>query len=193
MKYIAVISSVFVLVLVGAGGGNAALPPAPKPTCESEWCQKVRENRRIAIRLDNVFSRYQGSYLRGTGIYHARAGRKWNVNPFLIAVASGIESTYGRAPCGGRSETHNAWGFLSNRRCITFSSWPYAIDHVTRVIRQYYIDKGYTTVYAIGRRYCPPFDCPNDSWGRKAVYFLRLHFNSGAGVTFRAAVRATSG
>jgi hypothetical protein len=184
------IAGLIALAFAGAGYGTP-LPPAPASDNHSPWAERVRANRAIALRMDAVYRRYDTA-LAGMGIDHVRAGRQWHVNPFFVGAIEAIESTLGRNSCGYR-DTHNAWGFLSGGRCIEFASWRTGIYHVTRTLRVYYIDRGLTSVYAIGRRYCPPSDCPNDSWSRTAVAYMHSLYGSGPGILFKAAVRAVNG
>lgn len=151
------------------------VPAAPKRSCESSWCEKVRTTRRIALRLDGVFRRY-GSPLAGYGVEHVRSGRRWNVSPFFMAVASGIESTFAREACG-----YNAWGWGSCS--MGFSSWRSGIEFTARRMREL-MNHGLRDMYEFGAVYCPP--C-GSGWGSRQASWQRSIFHVRPSMTFAQA------
>lgn len=156
--------------------------PKVRKGCHTQWCQKVRATVKISKRIDRTLAQY-GSPFAGTGLDFARAGRHWNINPFLPVAATGIESTFGRAACG-----INPWGWASCQTSPPWATWREGIHYVTRYLRQRYVNEwGLTDVWAIGRVYCPP--C-GDGWGNKAAYYMRYFWGSGPGITYKAALKA---
>jgi len=78
---------------------------------------------------------------------------------FLVPAITGLESSFGkRYPRG----THNAYGWASG--AYSWDSWEESIDHVTRVLRQKYIDRGADTVSKIG-----PIYAESPTWAQRVA------------------------
>lgn len=92
-------------------------------------------------------------------------GRRWNVNPFLVASIAGAESTFGENACGG-----NAWGIASCR--VTYASFADGIQAATQLLRTGYLSRGLTTLDAVGGVYC---QC-GPSWAEHVSWFMRHLF-----------------
>lgn len=99
--------------------------------------------------------------MAGTGLAHARAGRRHNVNPFALVAIAGKESSYGLHRCGGR---FNSWGITScggwsYTNCVNGPpyyprfdpSWDVAINSAARFLRCRWPDA--TSVYEL-HGYC---------------------------------------
>lgn len=115
-----------------------------------------------------------GTPLSGYGYEFEAAGRRYNVNPFLVASISGTESSFGAAACGG-----NAWGI--NSCATTFSSFSEGLWYTTRLLRRFYISLGFDDIYKIGARYAACGVC----WANHTLQFWRGTFGqSWIGVTY---------
>ena len=105
----------------------------------------------VAGRINSVLAAYE-SPMVGEGEAFARAGKDWNINPFLVASLAGMESTFGRHPCS--IQPVNVFGWESCKRIVSFVSYKHAIFVVTRALRRSYLDKGYVTLDAVADKYC---------------------------------------
>jgi hypothetical protein len=108
----------------------------------------------------------QGTPLAGYAFQLEAEGRRWNVNPYMVAAISGVESSFGSAACGG-----NAWGLGSCS--VSIASFADGIRYVTRQLRTGYLNRGMSDVWSIGRIYCPP--C-GSGWGDKVAWFMHARF-----------------
>ncbi|MDO8551115.1 MAG: hypothetical protein Q7S03_00320 [bacterium] len=81
----------------------------------------------------------------------------------LVPAITGIESSFGlRMPY----RSYNAYGW--NNGVYKFSSWEDSIQHVSKVLRKRYIDRGATDVWKISRIYAPP----SKIWAKNVNYFM---------------------
>ena len=68
--------------------------------------------------------------------------------------------------------SYNCWGWgIYGNKVTRFSSYPEAIDTISRGIKANYIDKGLTSPEAIMRKYTPPSD---GSWAFGVNTFLKI-------------------
>ena len=124
----------------------------------------------VAKRLNHGLA---GTPLAGYGWEFEAAGWRYNVSPFLVAAIAGTESSFGAAACGG-----NAWGINS---CATsFGSFSEGLWYTTRLLRRFYIDLGFDTIWKIGARYAACGAC----WARHTLGFMQGRFGSGEQVTY---------
>lgn len=128
----------------------------------------------VAKRLKDGLTKPYAFPLRRYAFAMEAAGHRYNVNPYFIAAIAGVESTFGKAACGG-----NAWGIGSCS--VTFPTFKEGAFYTARLLRTGYLNRGLRDVYAVGRVYCPP--CGN-RWGEKVAYFMRYFFRSPPAVTY---------
>lgn len=86
----------------------------------------------------------------------------YDLDCYLLPAISGVESTFGKFIAPG---TNNAFGW--GRGIIPFTSFHEAIMTVGKGLRENYIDKGATSVNAIGAIYCE-----GNTWSGKVTYFM---------------------
>lgn len=76
---------------------------------------------------------------------------------YLVPSITGLESSFAkRYPKG----SYNAYGWAGGN--YYFDSWEDSIEHVTRVLRQKYIDRGATTIQRIG-----PIYAESPTWAQR--------------------------
>lgn len=94
-----------------------------------------------------------------------READAYNLDWRLVASISGVESTFGKFCVG----TYNCWGWgVYGDNAIYFSSYNEAIQTITKVLRENYMDKwGAQDVYQIGRYYAA-----SPTWASRVVYFM---------------------
>jgi hypothetical protein len=88
---------------------------------------------------------------------------KYEIDWRLLPAISGVESTFGKhIPLN----SYNAYGWANGG--YKFISWDNSIEHVTKSLREKYVDRGYDTLPEISRIYCPP----NPLWWTKVKFFM---------------------
>jgi len=113
------------------------------------------------VALQNVFKKYSSPLLPYSRLYVQYAdihGIDWK----LLPAISGIESTFGRRHVEG---THNVYGWGGGY--IYFKDWEDGIEHISRSLKEKYIERGADTIYKIGPIYAPP----SKTWAWKVTYF----------------------
>ena len=125
--------------------------------------------------VDQINAYLAGSPLAGEGAHFIKWGKFWNVDPRLVVGIAQAESTLGRNPCGA----YDAWGwacpqyfaagydpatnkdvyrdapgYVPGKGVYFETAWEDGIFFVTRDMRWYYIDQGYTTVSLVKTKYC---------------------------------------
>lgn len=118
-------------------------------------------NRSIAIaapcisaeKIDEYLTN-KSSPLAGYGEIFVKKGREYNIDPRLLVAITGAETSFGRHLCAD----FNAWNwfYIDPNDCSknTFNSWEEGIDRVADGLRRLYLDRGLTTIPAIGKKYC---------------------------------------
>lgn len=83
----------------------------------------------------------------------------------FVAAISGVESSYGlHIPYN----SYNGWGWgVYGTNVIRFSSWDEAITVISQTLKTRYIDRGATTIPAIGRMYAA-----DPAWSAKVQHFM---------------------
>jgi len=89
---------------------------------------------------------------------------RYRIDWRLVTAISGVESTFGKHIPQG---SYNAYGW--NNGDYKFKSWPDSIEHVTKTLREKYLDKNADTITKIARRYAPP----SSTWGKNVVFFMQ--------------------
>lgn len=81
----------------------------------------------------------------------------------LVPAITGVESTFGkRIPFA----SYNAYGWANG--AYRFGSWEESIEHVSRVLKEKYVDRGLDTPAKISPVYAPP----SPTWGAKVAHFM---------------------
>jgi hypothetical protein len=88
---------------------------------------------------------------------------KYELDWRLVASISGVESTFGKHM---PKNSYNAYGWGNGT--LRFTSWDQSIEHVTKTLKEKYVDRGVDTLPEISRVYCPP----NPQWWYKVKYFM---------------------
>lgn len=99
---------------------------------------------------------------------------------FIVATADTYQIDYRLVPAIAMQESnlcrviphgsHNCWGWGIYGNTVTrFSSYPEAIETVSRGLKKYYVDQGLVTPEQIMQKYTPS---SNGSWARGVNYFF---------------------
>lgn len=105
------------------------------------------------------------------------AAREYDIDPRLLISIASVES--GKGTSRGARAYNNLFGVMDPRAVNPntgyrgyhrrFRSVEEGIYFTARNLRKNYIDKGYRTIEAIARKYCPPGD-PNDVKGQNGMW-----------------------
>jgi hypothetical protein len=88
---------------------------------------------------------------------------KYSLDWRLVPAITGVESTFGkRIPYN----SYNAYGWSNGN--YKFSSWEDSINHVSKFLKEKYIDRGLDTVDKIAPVYAPP----SNTWGKNVKFFM---------------------
>lgn len=88
---------------------------------------------------------------------------KYELDWRFVPAITGVESSFGkRIP----EDSYNAYGWANGK--YSFTSWEESIEVVSKTLKIKYIDKGATSIEAIGRIYAPP----SSTWPNKVHYFM---------------------
>jgi len=88
----------------------------------------------------------------------------------LVPAITGVESTFGkRIPFN----SYNAYGWSNG--AYQFESWEQSIDHVSKFLKEKYLDRGLDTPQKINPVYAPP----SPDWGWKVAFFMEKIENFG--------------
>jgi bifunctional DNA-binding transcriptional regulator/antitoxin component of YhaV-PrlF toxin-antitoxin module len=120
--------------------------------------REEEKKRRIISALNKNF---KGSLSR-RGEYFYQSGVNMEVNPLLVAAIAIHETANGNSTM--IKKQNNPGGLFKNGQFQTFETLEEGIDSMFKVINQYYINEGRTTIEAIGAKYCP-IGAENDPQG----------------------------
>lgn len=101
---------------------------------------------------DNLNSHLKG-VLQNTGHLFAEAGKKYNIDPALLAAIS-IHET-GNGTSNAARFKFNVAGMMGKNGLKSYSSIEESIFDMARNLRQNYLDKGKITIVQIGAKYAP--------------------------------------
>jgi hypothetical protein len=101
---------------------------------------------------DNLNSHLKG-VLQNTGHLFAEAGKKYTIDPALLAAIS-IHET-GNGSSNAARFKFNVAGMMGKNGLKTYSSIEESIFDMARNLRQNYLDKGKLTIAQIGAKYAP--------------------------------------
>jgi hypothetical protein len=114
---------------------------------------------RIII-LKNFFEKYN-SPLTEHAVVFVESADTYGLDWRLLPAITGVESTFGkRIPYN----SYNAYGW--NNGNYYFDSWNDSINHVSKALRENYLNDGLTSVDQIAKRYAASPD-----WAWKVKYF----------------------
>lgn len=132
-------------------GASASLRPSPEHQVD----------RRI-IQLQSFLAK-QGSPLEPHAGDFVSAADRYGLDWKLLPAIAGVESTFGKhIPYG----SFNAYGWANG--AYRFTSWEDSISHVSRALKEKYVDRGLDTPHKIGPVYAPP----STTWAGKVIFFM---------------------
>lgn len=118
---------------------------------------RARALRDYLSRFDSPLAEYADDFIKSADAH--------TIDWKLLPAIAGVESTFGKAL---PYNSHNAWGWgIYGDNAIYFSSYPEAIETISKGLRENYIDKGAENVYQIGRIYAA-----SPTWAERVEYFM---------------------
>jgi flagellum-specific peptidoglycan hydrolase FlgJ len=101
----------------------------------------------------DVLNRHLKGVLQKTGHFFAEAGKKYDIDPALLAAIS-IHET-GNGTSNAARFKFNVAGMMGKNGLKTYSSVQESIFDMARNLRQNYLDQGKLTIAQIGAKYAP--------------------------------------
>ena len=87
-------------------------------------------------------------------IYNKAIEKGLTENQSLLVVAISTHET-GYWTSKAFTENHNFGGIMTNKGLKSYSTYEEGLDHFVNILKNYYFDKGLTTIEQIGAKYCP--------------------------------------
>lgn len=115
-----------------------------------------------AVKLEKFLASYNSPLAEYADAF-VEAADKYGLDWKLVPAITGIESTFGK---NIPFNSYNAYGWANG--AYSFQSWEQSIDHVSRVLKEKYVDRGLDTPYKMGPIYAPP----SKTWAGKVVFFM---------------------
>jgi len=94
-----------------------------------------------------------GGSLKNSGDIFAAAGKKYGIDPALLAAIA-IHET-GNGTSNAVKNKNNVGGMMGKNGLMTFNSLEEGIDKMASNLKRNYFDKGLTTIEAIQKKYAP--------------------------------------
>jgi hypothetical protein len=136
--------------------GSSALPK--NRLVEKELDPRVEKLASFLNQYNSILAKYADCFIRTADKY----GLEEYELTYLVPAITGLESSFAkRYP----QDSHNAYGWASG--AWYWDSWEESIEHVTRVLRTKYIDRGATTVARIG-----PIYAESPTWAQRVSFFI---------------------
>ncbi|MBU1126727.1 MAG: hypothetical protein ABIH88_03300 [Patescibacteria group bacterium] len=121
----------------------------------------IKKDERVE-KLEVFLEKYNSPLSEYASVFVENAD-KYSLDFRLVAAITGVESTFGkRIPF----ESYNAYGWSNG--AYRFSSWEDSINHVSKFLKEKYIDRGLDSVDKIAPVYAPP----SSTWGGKVTFFM---------------------
>ena len=115
----------------------------PVETTEKPIVEEKVEN--TTCKLDNE---------NACNIYNKAIEKGLTENQSLLVVAISTHET-GYWTSKAFTENHNFGGIMTSKGLKSYSTYEEGLDHFVSVLKNYYFDKGLTTIEQIGAKYCP--------------------------------------
>lgn len=115
----------------------------PVETTEKPVVEEKVEN--TTCKLDNK---------NACNIYNKAIEKGLTENQSLLVVAISTHET-GYWTSKAFTENHNFGGIMTSKGLKSYSTYEEGLDHFVSVLKNYYFDKGLTTIEQIGAKYCP--------------------------------------
>ncbi|OMD08412.1 glucosaminidase domain-containing protein [Paenibacillus odorifer] len=94
-----------------------------------------------------------GGSLKNSGDIFAAAGKKYGIDPALLAAIA-IHET-GNGTSNAVKNKNNVGGMMGKNGLMTFNNLEEGIDKMASNLKRNYFDKGLTTIEAIQKKYAP--------------------------------------
>jgi hypothetical protein len=168
MKKFILILALFAVTLIVAGQVHAEDVAGKSATIAAGQTEDTpitlvtgTERVKQKIAMKRVLERY-GSPLAETVDGFMAACTKYDIDCYLLPSIAGVESGFGKAYT---SSTYNVFGW--GRGTLPFTSFEDGYMTVAKGLRENYINRGATSVEAIGAIYCE-----GNTWSGKVNFFM---------------------
>lgn len=157
----------FLIILILMAGFYFFTTPAfaqtaPKTAEFSAALKSPNQEADTRVEILTLFLQKQNSPLVPYVKEFISAADTFNLDWRLVPAITGVESSFGkRIPYN----SHNAYGW--NNGNFRFNSWEESIDHVSKILKTKYVDRGATNVWSIGRIYAA-----SPTWANRVNHFM---------------------
>lgn len=106
----------------------------------------------IEEKVENTTCKFDNE--NACNIYNKAIEKGLTENQSLLVVAISTHET-GYWTSKAFTENYNFGGIMTSKGLKSYSTYEEGLDHFVNVLKNYYFDKGLTTIEQIGAKYCP--------------------------------------
>ena len=149
--------------LIGLAILNFVNIPSKSVSAKTETTEKVAiatenlpvetaEKPVVEEKVENTTCKFDNE--NACNIYNKAIEKGLTENQSLLVVAISTHET-GYWTSKAFTENHNFGGIMTSKGLKSYSTYEEGLDHFVSVLKNYYFDKGLTTIEQIGAKYCP--------------------------------------
>ena len=149
--------------LIGLAILNFVNIPGKSVSAKTETTEKVAittenlpvettEKPIVEEKVENTTCKFDNE--NACNIYNKAIEKGLTENQSLLVVAISTHET-GYWTSKAFTENHNFGGIMTSKGLKSYSTYEEGLDHFVSVLKNYYFDKGLTTIEQIGAKYCP--------------------------------------
>jgi hypothetical protein len=124
--------------------------------------KESKANEEKKNRIIKSISNNLGGVFQGKAAFIYATAKEYDVNPMLLTAIMYHET--GNGTSNAVRSKNNPGGLMGSKGLMSFGTLNDGIEKMSKVIKQEYIDKGYTSLEQIQRKYCP-IGAANDPTG----------------------------
>lgn len=113
---------------------------------------EITEKPIVEEKVENTTCKFDNE--NACNIYNKAIEKGLTENQSLLVVAISTHET-GYWTSKAFTENHNFGGIMTSKGLKSYSTYEEGLDHFVNVLKNYYFDKGLTTIEQIGAKYCP--------------------------------------
>ena len=149
--------------LIGLAILNFVNVPSKSVSAKTETTEKVAiatenlpvettEKPIVEEKVENITCKFDNE--NACKIYDKAIEKGLTEKQSLLVVAISTHET-GYWTSKAFTENHNFGGIMTSKGLKSYSTYEEGLDHFVSVLKNYYFDKGLTTIEQIGAKYCP--------------------------------------
>ena len=141
--------------LIGLAFLNFVNVPSKSVSAKTKTTEKViiaTEEPVVEEKVENTTCKLDNE--NACNIYNKAIEKGLTENQSLLVVAISAHET-GYWTSKVFTENHNFGGIMASKGLKSYSTYEEGLDHFVSVLKNYYFNKGLTTIEQIGAKYCP--------------------------------------